>query len=200
MRQGLRIVGRTKKGWRAIRLQRFPGDNPCRDRGSKVLGEKWTEWLILPRLDVTRRPVVDETNSEEMLFGILEWHRLPQFRPTTNVKANFGFVIEHLCRPEGWCGRTAGHALPFWPRDISAADNNRRRASVIRDGDVLVVREKRIIRTKDLADIRGVIDRRIEVGVVADLRRYKHLGLGHRNERPRRERIADAGVARSSGQ
>jgi hypothetical protein len=35
------------------RLQCFHGYNPGRNTGSKILGQEWTKWDVLPLLDIT---------------------------------------------------------------------------------------------------------------------------------------------------
>jgi hypothetical protein len=52
--------------------------------------------------------------------------------------------------------------------DVCAADDQRRGASVVADGDPLVVGEQRGVRAKEAADAFGVMDGSVEVGVVAD--------------------------------
>ena len=61
---------------------------------------------------------------------------------------------------------------------------------MISDGNVLVIRQQRIVGTKQLADIRGVEDRGVEIGVVADDRGQQHLDIGLRNQMTR-ERSVD---------
>ena len=53
---------------RAERFERLERHDPWRDRRGEALGEKWTEWLVFPRLDVARRPVVQQAHAEHMLL------------------------------------------------------------------------------------------------------------------------------------
>ena len=66
---------------------------------------------------------------------------------------------------------------------------------MITNGDVFVVWKQRIVGAKDFADVRRVIDRCVEISVIADLRRDEHLRLEHRDECPRRQRIDNAVVS-----
>ena len=84
--------------------------------------------------------------------------------------------------PVATSARTTGGLSPsrVWPRGrftSAATDDDRRRASVIPDRHPLVVRQQRIVGPEHAAEVRGVLDRRIEVGVVADDRRREQSGL-----------------------
>ena len=57
----------------------------------------------------------------------------------------------------------------------SSADDDRRRAAVVADGQVLVIRGQRISGAEEIAYIRGVIERGEEIGVVTN-----HRGQAHR--------------------
>src|SRR5262245_54531899 len=49
------------------RFQRLQWDNPRRDRGAEVLGEKWSQRYVLPALDVAGAPVVDQHQAEDVI-------------------------------------------------------------------------------------------------------------------------------------
>ena len=53
---------------------------------------------------------------------------------------------------------------------------------MIADGNIFVVGQQRIVRAEKLSNARGVMDRCVKVGVVADLRGQLHLGVAHGNE------------------
>jgi len=53
---------------------------------------------------------------------------------------------------------------------------------VVPDRHELVVREKWIVRPKQAADVGGVEDRGVEIGVVADRHRQQQVRLGHRDQ------------------
>src|SRR5207237_6865203 len=86
--QRLRIAGRTEESRDPVRLERFPGNHPWRDRSREALRQKWTEWLILPRLDVACRPVVDQTYAEDMVFRFADRDRLAHFIPAAYEKTD----------------------------------------------------------------------------------------------------------------
>src|SRR5712671_334202 len=86
VRQRLRIVGWPEERRNPIRLQRLPRHDPRRDARRKVLGQKRSEWLILPRLDVPRGPIVHQAYSEQMLFRIVDGDRLSKLVTLANEK------------------------------------------------------------------------------------------------------------------
>ena len=53
---------------------------------------------------------------------------------------------------------------------------------MIADWHPLVVRKQRVVGPEHRADVRGVMDRRVEVGVVADVARQHHLYFVPRDE------------------
>lgn len=52
------------------RLEGRGGDNPGRDGGAEVLAQERAKRHIFPRLDVARRPVVEEDVAENVLAGL----------------------------------------------------------------------------------------------------------------------------------
>src|SRR5258707_1351723 len=70
VRQWLRITVGARSGWFAERLERIECDDPRRDSRRKTLREEGTERLILPALEVARRPIVEQTKAEQVIFGI----------------------------------------------------------------------------------------------------------------------------------
>ena len=60
---------RARPSGDAERRERVERDDPRRDRRREALREEWPERLVLPRLDVARRPVVDETEAGDVRLG-----------------------------------------------------------------------------------------------------------------------------------
>src|SRR5450755_2519455 len=104
-----------------------------------------------------------------MFSRFADWNRLSQGVSSAHKKAEFEFVIQRLGRPEFWIGlalaRLTGRA-----RDGRSGRLQRRRPPVITDGNVLVIRQQRIVGTEQLPDVRGVENRSVEIRVVADPR------------------------------
>ena len=72
---GCGITGIAHARRRAKWLECVERHDPRRDRRRKILREERTERLILPRLDVARRPVVDETQAEDVSLRLIERNR-----------------------------------------------------------------------------------------------------------------------------
>ncbi len=97
----------------AERRERFERDHPGRDGGREVLGEERPERLVLPLLDVARRPVVHEAEAEQVLFGLGDGDRSRRggCPPATNARPP-------ARSPGGPSGRTTGALRPprfVWP-------------------------------------------------------------------------------------
>ena len=72
----------------------------------------------------------------------------------------------------GWPGLAGG------TEDWDSAGDDGRRATVVADGNVFVVGEKRLFGTEELADAGGVVDGGVEVGVVGDVNGLDQGGPG----------------------
>src|SRR5256885_2082090 len=53
----------------------FHRDNERRDRSSEILGEKWSERLVFPRLNIAGRPVVHKADTEDVIFRFTDRYR-----------------------------------------------------------------------------------------------------------------------------
>ena len=67
--EGLRVGGGARRCGGAEGIEGSDGGDPERDGGGEVLGEEGAEGLVLPRLDVAGRPVVEEADTEDVSGG-----------------------------------------------------------------------------------------------------------------------------------
>src|SRR3546814_13243022 len=67
--QGFRIAFRSIRLGGSIRRQCFCRDDPWRNGGEEILGEKRSQWLIFPGLDITCGPVVEQAKRSEERRG-----------------------------------------------------------------------------------------------------------------------------------
>src|SRR5258706_11861788 len=96
MRQRLRIAGRPRQCGHAKRRERFERHHPRRYRSSKALAKKGSERLILPRLYVACRPVVEEANAEHMALGVSDRNRCAERVAATDNKPDLELEIKTL--------------------------------------------------------------------------------------------------------
>ena len=73
-----RVALRPRWLRRAERRERLGRDDPRRDGGSEVLGQERAERLVLPGLDVARRPVVQQAEAGDMLARLADRDRLAE--------------------------------------------------------------------------------------------------------------------------
>src|SRR6185437_2386675 len=59
----------------AKRRERLLADDPRAYAGQEILGEERSEGLIFPRMDIARRPVVEEAIAGDMLGGLADRDR-----------------------------------------------------------------------------------------------------------------------------
>ena len=156
-------------GWHAG--QQRERRDPRRDRGGERLAEERPERHVLPGLDVAGAPVVDEHDAEHVVG---ERAGLDARAPALHAddEAELELDVEPLRRAEG--GRRA-----VWPcgrHDVGAAHDDGAGAAVVADRQVAPVGQQRLgVGPEQPAEVRGVLDRRVEVDVVGDLERQARL-------------------------
>src|SRR5579871_195913 len=168
MRQRRGIAGVTIEARHTKWRERFAGNDPGRDRRCKTLREKRPERLILPTLDVARRPIVHQAHAEHMLAGFFNWNPGAERVASPDDAADFALVIHLLRRREDWRA-LAGLELAMRALDFRSTDNDRRGTSVIADGNVFVIWQQRVIGAEHAADVGRVKDGGVEIGVVANV-------------------------------
>ncbi len=104
--------------------------------------------------------------------------------PDPDENAQFEFVVEPRARPDLGTARALRKTLADRPPHLLSGDPDARHTPVVRDGHPLEVRRQRAVRAQQLDDVARVIDRRIEIRVVADPRRQAVFHIGLRHEAP----------------
>ena len=164
----------------AKRRQRLHRHHPGRDGAGEVLGQEGAQRLVLPGLHVTRGPVVEQHQAEEVVFGLRQRHALAQRVAGADEGAQLQFVVQPLARAQG--GRLGRGRFQLAQRAAyrRATDDKGRGPPVIADGHPLVVGQQRVVRAEQFAHRGGVVDAGVEVGVVADLTGQLHRAVGLR--------------------
>src|SRR4051812_43329595 len=78
----------------AKRLECFQRDDPWRHRSRKALREEWAERLVFPRLDIARRPVIEQHDAENVLFRLCNSYAFAERIPRPDDEADLHFVVE----------------------------------------------------------------------------------------------------------
>ena len=188
--------------WNAIRRQCFERDDPRRDCRGEAFRQERAERLVFPCLNIARRPVVQQAEAEHVRFGVADSDPRAQFIAGTDENAHLQLVIDPLRRRHHRCLLARWKNLPDRTMKREAGNAYRRSASVVADWHPLVIRQQRIVGPHQLADGRRMMDRRIEVRVIADMRGNRVLGVTLRNEtalQPFRKRRAFAQNLRQRG-
>ena len=195
MRQRRRIAGRPRERRGAKRRQRLRGDHPGRHRGGEILAEERPERLILPRLHVARRPVVEQAEAENVRARRADRNGVAEFGRHADIEAEFQLEIHVARRPIARRRFVRALALAARPLERRAADADRRGAAVIGDGHVFVVRQQRRVGPERAAGIGGVEHRGVEIGEVRHRDRHQEFRLRQRHEMPAAQRrVALAGT------
>ncbi len=159
-------------------------DDPRRDGGEEVLAQKRPQRHVFPPLDVARAPVVDEHEPEDVLLGALDGDGLAQPVARPDEKAHLELEVQPLRRAEH--GRVGGRwlHLPLRTDHVVAAHDEARRPPVVADGQVRPVGHEGVFRpAKHRPDVRGMLARRVKIGVITHLDGHPHLDGCKRQER-----------------
>ena len=184
IRQRLRIFGAARRTGHAERFERIADDDPRRHGRREVLRQERTERLVFPLLNIARRPIVHEREAEDAIPRIRDGNRRTKFIRTTDEEANLEFVVHQLRWTKGRRTVVVRNRLTMRPNDRCAARHKRTRATVVTDRNVLPVWQKRIRWPEHRADVRRVMERRVEIGVVADDKRHRWFALRSGTQQP----------------
>ena len=98
--QGRRIARRPRRLRHPKRRQRLGSDDPGRDGGQKALAEEGAERLVFPRLDVARRPIVQQAEARDVACRICDGNRYAQLVARSDPNSELELVVETAGRPE----------------------------------------------------------------------------------------------------
>ena len=168
---------------------------------AKRLAEERAERQVLPRLDVARAPVVDEHDAEDVLERALDRHRLAVGARHADDEAELELDVEpsrraerRARRPRRGTARTAARSACRSPRRCRRGRGSRRA------GGASSAAAARRPGRKMPAEVRRVLERRVEVDVVGDRRTAaaaRPCRAGSRRPRGRRGAPTASSVARS---
>ena len=176
------IVRRPLSLRRAERCQGLRRDHPRRDAGAEALAEERTERLILPGLDVARRPVVQQAEAGDVLRRLGDGDGRAERVARADPDPELELVVEIAAWTEGRDRFARRLALAVGTAHGRTRRADRGGAAVIADRNMLVVRHQRIVGPEQLAGIGGVVDAGEEIRVVADRRRELEAAIGGRVE------------------
>src|SRR5579862_4656782 len=88
------------EGWGTEWGERFGRDDPGGDRRRKAFAEERAQRLALPALDVARRPIIEQAESEEMIGRARQRHRRAEAIAEGNKRAELELEIEPTRRAE----------------------------------------------------------------------------------------------------
>jgi hypothetical protein len=144
------------------------GDDPGRDGGVEALGEEGAEGLVLPGLEVAGGPVVEQAVAGDVVFGSVDRNGAAKVVAGAYPDAEFELEVEIAGWAKGRSGFGGELALAAGTVDLFAGGSDGRAAAVVADGYPLVVGQQGLIGAEEFADVGGVVDSGVEVGVVAD--------------------------------
>src|SRR5579875_1132734 len=139
IRKRCRVAGWPWGDRSAEGCERLCRNHPRRNARSKAFPEKGAQRLIFPCLNVACRPVIQQRHAPEMLMRPRDWDGCTERVALSDVRSYFQFKIELLARSKHGICSLRHLDLPVWTQYRSATDHDGRSASVITDGQPLVV-------------------------------------------------------------
>src|SRR5258706_6477813 len=164
--------------WRK-RIQRY---DPRRNRGREILGLEWPQRGRLPGLNVARRPVVQQTDAENMILGPVDQYGRALFIADANEDAEFQLIIETRAGGQFRRAPVGGHDLSARPAHRLTRQSDARRAAMIGDRHPVEIRRHPAVPPQQPCDVAGVIDRSIKVGVIANVGGQAIFDVGLRDQ------------------
>src|SRR4051794_32503078 len=194
-RPGVSAAGEVGERLRVLRWQVRPGSRQRRERchpgthrGGERLAEERPERHVLPGLDVAGAPVVEADDAEDVLLELVDPDPAAELGPDADDEAELGLDVEPSAGSVRRRVLVRRLALPAGPDDRRTAGHDGAAAAVVADRQVPPVREQRLlVGAEDAADVGGVVERGVEVDVVADgdrkveqdrVERCRRQGLG----------------------
>ena len=95
-----RIAFRSRRLRQAKRRERLGSDHPGRDGAMEALCKKRPQRLIFPRLEIARRPVVEQAETRDMIRRLRDRDRRALWIALAYPNAEFEFIIEPAGRAE----------------------------------------------------------------------------------------------------
>ena len=157
-------------------LKGVEGDDPGGDGGCEGLCKEGSKGHVLPLLDVTCGPVVEERESEDNLLCLVNAHGLAKGVLGTHPRSDLNLHVEKLAGSEDRRLVVVGTGLPVRACHRGAGDDNAAGAAVVSNGEVEPVGEERLtVGAEQLADVGRMLAGGVEVCVVTHLGGHDHL-------------------------
>src|SRR5690606_3963511 len=134
IRQRLRVTLGPRRLGATEGLQCFGHHDPGRDAGGEALGQEWPQRLVLPGLEVARRPVVEQAEARHMAARLADRNRLAAGVALADPDTQLQLVVEPLARTEARLAGTRRQGLAIGTPHRCAGHIDGRSATVIADG------------------------------------------------------------------
>ena len=136
--------------------------------------------MILPRLNVARRPIIQQHIAKDHLVRFGHAGGVAHIGGGADDGPHLELDIKALAGAEIRGLGVRRFDLPVGPPDVGAGDDNGRGAAVIADGHVQPVRGQRVFRApKHGADVGRMVPSRVEIGVFRDDNRHVQADVSH---------------------
>jgi hypothetical protein len=130
MRERRRVLHRSRH---SSALQERERRHPRGDRRRERLAEERPERLVLPRLEVSRAPVVHQHDAEDVLGERVDGHGRAEPAGHADHEAELELDVEAPARLEARSRRARRDRLPPRPHHVRPADDDRPGAAVVAD-------------------------------------------------------------------
>ena len=168
------------------RLEGVHQNNPRTDSGSEVLAVDRAQRLVLPRLDVAGRPIVQEDHTKEVVWCVLDPDDVSHVRVGAHEAAQLKLEVKLAAGSQDRLfdlGAVVLQDLAVWTLDRCTTNNHTRSSSMISNRQVHVVWLQGVLGSaEEGTHVVSMVEAGVEVGVVTNLHGHVVLALVQWNE------------------
>lgn len=157
--------------WDLAAFKGFKSDDPWGNCWNSVFGSEGAQRNVFPSLEVSETPVIQQHKSKDMFPCLIDLDGLSQLIGASSQKcANFHFKVQSFTLAKAGLSSILCLNLSPWSVELGSTDNNRRRSTMVANGNLKPVLIERILRaSNDRPDVKGMCTWRVKVSVVANL-------------------------------
>ncbi len=163
--------------WDLTTFKGFKSNNPWRNRSNSIFGSEGTQRNILPSLEISETPVIEQHKSKDMFPCVIDLDGFSQLiRTSSQKRTNLHLKVQSFTLTKTGFSGILCLNLSSGPVELGSTDNNWWWSSMITNWNVEPVLIKRILRaSNDRSDVEGMCTWWIIVCVVADFDWYVHV-------------------------
>ena len=132
---------------------------------------------MLPGLNIASGPVVEHTESGDVIAGLGNRDGVAQFLPRSDPYSQFELIVEFGAKSKARRFLAGEPSLSLGTADRGAGNHDRGGPAVVSDRDVLIIRQQRCRPLMAQSPVVGMMDAGVEIAEAANGRRQVHSAI-----------------------